>query len=100
MLASYSRKTDLNDQNDSDVNLDSESIRLQRNSTLVGEDFRSLLITNSREKSQMNMETLTMTSDETTNQVTMKLNGIKISLNSQIQEAIRTAIAEKLLPSI
>ena len=41
-----------------------------------------------------------MVSDEITNQHTRKLNEIKSSLNSQIQDPISTAIAENLLPSI
>ena len=78
LLGSYSRNNDENDQGNSDVDLDSESIRLQRNSTLVGEDFRSLLYTNSREKSEMNIKTTRMTSDEITNQVTWSWMGSKL----------------------
>ena len=48
----------------------------------------------------MTNETSRMINEEITNQVTRKLNDIKSSLNSQIQNAISTAIAEKVLPSI
>ena len=41
-----------------------------------------------------------MISDESSNQISRKLNEIKSSLNSQIQDAITTVIAEKVLPSI
>ena len=41
-----------------------------------------------------------MISDEIAKQVTRNLNDIMTSLISQIQDAISTAIAEKVLPSI
>ena len=41
MLGSYSRSNNVNCQNDSDAILDSESNRIQLNSNLVGEDFRT-----------------------------------------------------------
>ena len=41
-----------------------------------------------------------MINEEISNQMSGKLNEIKTSLNSQIQDAISTAIAEKVLPSI
>ena len=76
MLASYSRNDDANGQNQSDNNLDSESNRLQQNSSIAGEDFLSLLITNSRENSEMTIETTRMISDEITKQVTKRLHQI------------------------
>ena len=41
-----------------------------------------------------------MINDEITNQVTRRLIEIKSSLNSQIQDAISTAVADIVLPSI
>ena len=41
-----------------------------------------------------------MISENTSNQVSGRLNEIKDGLNFQIQDAIPTAIAEKVLPSI
>ena len=41
-----------------------------------------------------------MFSEEVSNQLSRKLNEIKFSLDSQIQDAITTAIAEKVLPSM
>ena len=100
LLGTSLRNDEVNDQNDSDINLDSESNRLQQNVNLVGEDFRSLLNTDSRENSGMTIETTRMIRDEITNQVTKKLNEIESSLYSQIYEATRMAIAEKTLPCI
>ena len=41
-----------------------------------------------------------MISDEISNQMSRKTNGKRSSMNSQIQDAITSAIAEKVLPSI
>ena len=46
------------------------------------------------------METTKIVSDEVPNQMTRRLTDIRASLNSQIQDAIRTAFAEKVHPSI
>ena len=67
---------------------------------MIGEDFRSLLNTNSRENSEMTIETTRMIIEEITNQVSRRLNEIKDRLNVQIQDAITTAITNKVLPSI
>ena len=48
----------------------------------------------------MTIETTGMISEEVSNQVPRKLHEIKSSLNSQIQDAITTAITEKVLPAI
>ena len=99
-LRSYSRDEDRNNQSEDELNLASGSSRPQQSSNLVGEDFRSLLNTNIRENSEMTSETTRMISGEILNQMSRKLNEIRSSLNSQIQDAITTAIAEKVLPSI
>ena len=100
MLGSYSRDDERNEQSESGVNLDSGSSRLQQNSNLAGEDFRSLPNTNSRENSETTMETTRFIGDEITSQVARKFNDIRYSLILQIQDAINTAITEKVLPSI
>ena len=101
MLGIYSRNDKENEQYDCEVNLNSESNMLQGISNLIGEDCRSLLNVNSRENSERKtIETTRMISDEIKNQVARRLNEIKLSLNSQIQDAIGAAIAEKVLHSI
>ena len=100
MLGSYSRDEDGNEGSENEMNLDSGSSILQQSSNLVGEDFSSLLNTNSRENSEITIETTRMISEEISNQVSRKLNEIKISLDFQIQDAISNAITEKILPSI
>ena len=100
MLGSYARNDEKNEQSERELSLDSASSRPQQNSNLVGEDFRSLPSTNSRENSEITKETTRIIGDETTNQVTRKFNNIRSCLNLQIQEAVNTAITEKVLPSI
>ena len=98
MLGSYSRNDVGDDQSENQPNLDSESSRLQKNSNLTAEDFRSLL-TNSRENSEMTIETR-LINEKISNQMIRRLNEIKTSINSQIHNAITAAITERVLPSI
>ena len=89
MLGSYSRNNGDDDQSENEIDLDSESSRPQRNSNMTGEDFRSLL-TNSRENSEITIEKTRLINEEISSQITRKLNEIRTSLDSQIQDAITT----------
>ena len=100
MLGSYARDDERIEQSENELNLDSGSNRPHQNSNLVGEDFRSLLNTNSRENSEITIETTRMINEEISNQMAGKLNEIKTSLNSQVQSAISAAITNTILPSI
>ena len=100
MLGSYSREDERNDQSENELSLGSGSTRPQQSSSLVGEDFMSLLNTNSRENRVITIESTTMINEEISDQMSRKFNEIKSSLKSQTQDAITTAIAEKVLPSI
>ena len=93
LLRNYSIEDEANYQSDSQLKFDQESIRPQQNSNVVGVAFRSLL-TNSRENSEITIETI-MISDDVSSQVTRRLNEIEDSLHFQIQNVITTAIAEK-----
>ena len=99
MLGSYCRDDEENDISKNGVNLDSGSNRPQQSSNVIGEDFRSLLNTNSKENNEITIETTRMINEEISNQMSRKLNKIKNSLNIQIQDAISSAITEKILPS-
>ena len=99
-LGSYSRDDDRNEQSESELNLDLGSNGPQQSSNLIGEEFRSLFNTNSRENSDMTIETTKMLSEEITNQMSRKLNEIRESLNYQIHDAITSEITEKVLLSI
>ena len=59
-----------------------------------------MLNTNSRENSEITVETPRIIGDETAIQVTRKLKDIRSSSNLQIQEATNTAIAETAHPFI
>ena len=100
MLGSYSREDEDNNASENEANLDSGSSRPQRSSNVIGEDFRSLLNTNSRENSEITIEINRIISEENSNQMSRKLNDIENNLNFQIQDAISSAITEKLLPSL
>ena len=99
MLGSDSRNEEGDVQSENELNLDSESSRPQRNSNTTGEDFRSLL-TNSRENSEITIETTRLINEEISNQMARKLNEIKTGLNSQIQDAITAVITSTVLRSI
>ena len=100
MLGSYSREDEENNISENEDNLDSGSSRPQQSSNVMGEDFRSLLNTNSRENSEITIETSRLISEEISNQMSRKLNEIKTGLNSQIKDAIAAAITSTVLPSI
>ena len=100
MLGSYSRDDEENDISENGVNLDSGSNRPQQSSNVIGEDFRSLLNTSSRENSEITIKTTRMINEKISNQMSRRLNEIKNSLNIQIQDAISSAITERILPSI
>ena len=80
MLGSCSGNTEGNDHNESELNLDSESGWLQRNSNVTGEDFRSLL-TDSRENSEITIETTRLINDEISCQLSRKFNEIETKRN-------------------
>ena len=83
MLGSYDRDDERAEQSESELNLDSGSNRLHQNPNMVGEDFRSLLNTNSRENSEVTIETTRLINEEISNQMSRRLNEIKSSLNSK-----------------
>ena len=100
MLGSYSRNDEGVEQSKSELNLDSGSNRPHQNTNLVGEDFRSLLNTNTRKNSEVTIETTRLINEEISNQMSRRLDEIKAGLNSQIQSAISAAVADNVLPSI
>ena len=73
ILSSYTRENERNDNSENELNLDSGSSRPQQKSNLVGEGFRSLLNTNSRENSEVTIETTRMISEEISNQMSIYL---------------------------
>ena len=82
MLGSYSRDDEENNASENEVNLGSASSRPQQSSNDIGEDFRSLLKTNSSENSEATIETTRMINEEISNQMSRKLNEIKTSIKT------------------
>ena len=74
MLGSYSRDDEENKASENEVNLDSGSRRPQQSSNVIGDNFRSLLNTNSRENSEITIETTRLINEEISNQMSRKLN--------------------------
>ena len=72
MLGSYSRGEDGNEGSENEANLDSRSSRPQQNSNLAGGYFRSLFNTNSRENSEITIETTGMISEAISKQMSRK----------------------------
>ena len=73
MLGSYYRDDDKNSGSENEMNLDSGSSRPQQNSNVIGEDFGSLLNTNSRENSEITIGTTKLISEEISKQMSRKL---------------------------
>ena len=69
MLGSYSRGDEENNASENEVHLDSGSNRPHQSSYVKGEDSRSLLNTNSRENSEITIETTRMINEEISNQM-------------------------------
>ena len=77
IMGNYSRNEVSDEQEESDVDLNLGSNKLDRNTNLLSEDFRSLPNKNSRKNIEMTIETTGMIIDEITNQVNRKLDEIR-----------------------
>ena len=95
MLGSYPRN-DLENDFDRNDEMDLESNRTRADLAQNSEDFRSLLNSNSRENSESTVETMRLVNSE----VTKKIDELRRELNSQLVDAINSAITEKVLPDI
>ena len=99
MLGNYSRNELDSQLGERETALDLESNGLQT-ANPISEDFRSLIITNSRENSEITIEIARMINNEITSQVARKLDELRSDLNTQILEVIKSAISDKVLTSI
>ena len=96
MLGNYNRN-DLDCQSgERETEGDLESNELH-SANPASEDFRSLNNTNSRENSEITIETAKMNNNEITTKVTRK---VRVDLNTHILEVINSASAENVPPSI
>ena len=100
MLGTFPRSNLESDQGDRDINVGLESVGTQQNINQNGEDFKSLLNTNSRENSEITIETASMIYTEIASQITKKLDETKIELNSQLLTKVYTVFTEQVFSSI
>ena len=93
MLGSYSRNELESNSGNVKDEMDFESDRTRQDVVQNSEDFRSLLISNSRENSESTIETLRLVNSE----VSKKMNELKSDLNTQIADTIISIAIEKNL---
>ena len=100
MLGKYSRNEVDSQLSENNENLDQGYNERQTNTNPSGDDFRTLLNTNSVGNSDMTSETVRMINNEITSQVSSKINEFKMFLKLHIRETIEQAISDQVLPSI
>ena len=82
------------------VEVDSRSNGTRTDMVRNCEDFRTLLNSDDRIRSEISVETTRLITDEITQQMSRKLDELKRNLNSEITESINSAIHDTILPSI
>ena len=100
MLGAYSRNDLVEDENNTEPEVDLESGRHQRSDGQTENNFRSLLNTNPSENSEVTVETNRLINSEISSQMSRKLEELKTDLNSHIFDVINSALEERVLPSI
>ena len=100
ILGSYSRKEISSQIRGNVEDMDQRSNERQANTNPSGEDFRTLLNTNSVGSSEITSETVKMINSEITNQVSSRMNEFKVDLNLHIEETIEQVISDQVLPTI
>ena len=100
MLGAYSRNDLVEDENNTEPEVDLESGRHQRSEGQTENNFRSLLNTNPSENSEVTVETNRLINSEISSQMSRKLEELKTDLNSHILDVINSALEERVLPSI
>ena len=83
MLGNYSRIGAESQLNENEGKIDIGSIEQQTNINPSGEDFRTLLNTNSVGSSEITAETVRMINSEITSQVSSRINEMRVDLNSR-----------------
>ena len=96
VLGSYSRNELESNSMERNDEVNYESDRTRHDLVHNSEDFRSLLISNSRQNSESTVDTMKLVSSE----ISKQMDGLRKDLNSQIIEALNSVITEKVLPDI
>ena len=77
------------------------SVGLQENTNTLGDDFESIVNSNSRKNSEMTAETVRGIKTELNSQIAKKPKEIKVDLNSQmIIITINIAIMDRVMPEL
>ena len=100
MLGAYSRNDLVEDENNTEPEVDLESGRHQWSEGQTENNFRSLLNTNTSENSEITVETNRLINSEISSQMSRKIEELKTDLNSHILDVINSALEERVLPSI
>ena len=100
MLGAYSRNDLVEEENNTETEVDLESGRLQRSEGHTENNFKSLLNTNPSENSEITVETNRLINSEISSQMSRKIEELKTDLNFHIFDVINSALEERVLPSI
>ena len=100
MLGTYQESDQVRDENLGITEFHLESRRPQRETNSISGNFRSILITNTSENSEITAETSGEINSEISSQMSRKLEEMRSDLSSRILEAIDSAIGKKVNPSI
>ena len=98
MFETYSRNGVDSQLGENEENLDRRSNERQTNTNPSGDDFRTLLNTNSVGNSHMTSETVRRINSEITSQVSSKKNEFNVDLKLHIRETIEQVILDQVLP--
>ena len=100
MLGTYSRNELVEQENNSEIEMDLESRRRQEDTNFFGGNFRSSLNANMSVNSEITAETSRAINSEISTQMSRRLEEIRSDINSHILEVMNSAIEEKVLPTI
>ena len=99
MLGNYSWNRSDEEFNEN-IEMDSMSNGTRTDMVRNCEDFRTILSSDDRIRSEIPVETTRYIADEISQQMSRKLDELKRNLNTQITESINSAIHDSILPSI
>ena len=99
MLGNYSGNHSDEELNEN-IEVDSRSNGTRVDMVRNCEDFRTLLNSDDRIRSEISVETTRFITDEITQQMSRKLDELIRNLNTQITESINSAIHDSIIPSL
>ena len=99
MLGNYSENHSDEELNEN-IEVDSRSNGTRTDMVRNCEDFRTLLTSEDRIRSEIPVETTRVSADEIAQQMSRKIDELKRDLNTQITDSIKSVIHDSILPSI